>query len=72
MAAPEPLEEQLVDEVVGHVLDHLDLFPDHALLAFDVAGREARMQHDVRQDVHRQGQVLVKHLDGVVGVLLAG
>ena len=33
------LGEQLVDEVVGRVLDHLDLFEDDLLLALDVLGR---------------------------------
>ena len=39
MALPEALGEQLVDEVVGRVLDHLDLFEDHLLLALDVVVR---------------------------------
>ena len=67
---PEALREELVHEVVRRVLDHLDLFEDHLLLALDVARAERRIQHDVRQDVHRQRQVLVQHLDVVAGVFL--
>ena len=67
---PEPLREELVDEVVGRVLDHLDLFEDHLLLALDVVGPEGRIEHDVGQDVPGVRQVLVEHLDVVARVLL--
>ena len=43
MAVPEALREQLVDQIVGRVLDHLDLFENHLLLALDVVGRERRV-----------------------------
>ena len=39
MILPEALREQLVDEVVRRVLDHLDLFEDDLLLALDVVRR---------------------------------
>ena len=39
MVSPETLGEQFVDQVVGRVLDHLDLFEDHLLLALDVIRR---------------------------------
>ena len=39
MIFPETLREQLVDEIVGRVLDHLDLFEDDLLLALDVVRR---------------------------------
>ena len=39
MILPEALREELVDEIVGRVLDHLDLFEDDLLLALDVVGR---------------------------------
>jgi hypothetical protein len=35
MAFPEMLREQLVDKIVGRVLDHLDFFEDDLLLALD-------------------------------------
>ena len=72
MVFPEALREQLVHEVVGRVLDHLDLFEHDLLLALDIAGTERRIQHDVRQHVHRQRQVFVEHLDVVAGVFLRG
>ena len=67
---PEPLGEQFMDEVIGRVLDHLDLFDDDFLLALDVRGREGRIHHDVRQHLQRQRQMLVEHLDVVAGVFL--
>ena len=36
------------------------------------SGAERRVQHDVGQDVHRQRQMLVEHLDVVAGVFLRG
>ena len=39
MILPEPLREDLVDQIVGRVLDHLDLFDDDLLFALDVVGR---------------------------------
>ena len=72
MVGPEILGEQLVDEVVGRVLDHLDLFEDDLLFALDVVGTEPRVHDDVRQDVDGKRQVLVEDLDVVAGVFLGG
>ena len=72
MVRPEILGEQLVDEVVGRVLDHLDLFEDDLLLALDVVGAERRVHHDVGQHLDGQRQVLVEHLDVVARVFLGG
>ena len=44
MTPPEILREDLVDQVVGVVLVHLDLFKDHAPLALDIAFGKDRMQ----------------------------
>jgi hypothetical protein len=72
MALPERLGENLVDEVVRRVLDHLDLFEDDLLLAFDVALVERGAKDDVRQDVDRKRQMLVEHLDVIARVLFGG
>ena len=72
MIFPESLSEELVDEVVGGVLDHLDLFDDDLLLALDVVGTEGGIANDVGEDVERQRQMLVEHLDVVAGVFLRG
>ena len=64
------LGEELVDEIVRRVLDHLDFFEDDLLLAFDLVRLEGRPAHDVRQQIHRQRHVLVEHLDVVAGVFL--
>ena len=72
MVPPEALREQLVDQIVGGVLDHLDLFEDHLLLALDVLGVKGRVEHEVRQHVESRRQMLVEHLDVVARVLLRG
>ena len=38
----------------------------------DILGGEGRAQHDVGQQVDRERQVLVEHLDVVAGVFLRG
>ena len=70
MVLPEPLGEEFVHEVVRRILDHLDLFDDHLLLALDVIAAERRVAHDIRKDVDGQRQVLVQDLDVVAGVFL--
>ena len=70
VVGPVLLGEQLVDQIVGGVLDHLDLLEDHLLLAVDLVGRERRMQHQIREDVERPRQVFVHHLDVVARVFL--
>ena len=42
--APELLGEEIVDQVVGVVLDHLDLFQDDSALLFDVRGIQLGVQ----------------------------
>ncbi|MGC4082944.1 MAG: hypothetical protein QM736_12745, partial [Vicinamibacterales bacterium] len=63
MVFPEPLREDLVDEIVRRVLDHLDLFDHDFLLTLDVLGIERRIEDDVGEDVESQRQMLVEHLD---------
>ena len=70
MPVPEALREELVHQVVGRVLDHLDLFEDHLLLALHVFRLESGMKHEIRQHVERRRQVLVEDLDVVAGVFL--
>jgi hypothetical protein len=72
MPRPHPLREEIVDEVVGSVLDHLDLLEDHRLFLFDVLRGEERPHQDVAQQVHRQRHVLVEDAHVETGVLLRG
>ena len=69
---PERLRENLVHEIVGRVLDHLDFFEDDFLLALDVDVVEGGTQDDVGQDVDRDRHVLVEHLHVVARVFLGG
>ena len=70
MTLPEALGEQLMNQVVGRVLDHLDFFEDHFLFTTDVDLAERRVHDDVGQHLDRQRQMLVEHLEVVAGVLL--
>ena len=72
MAFPEPLREELVDQIVRRVFHHLDLLDDHLLLPLDILGIEGRVEDDVGEHVERQRQMLVEHLDVVAGVLFGG
>ena len=51
---------------------HVHLLDDHALLALDLLGVEERVQQHVAEHVDRDGHVLLRALDVVAGVLLAG
>ena len=66
------LREELVHEIVGRVLDHLDLFEDHLLLAPDLFLDKRRTHDDVREQLDGERQVLVEHFDVVARVLLRG
>ncbi len=72
VALPEVLGEGLVDEVVGVVLVHLDLFEDDALFAGDVLGGEGGVQDEVGEEIKRRGKVLVQDFDVEADGLLAG
>ena len=69
---PEILGKDLVDEVVGVVLVHLDLFEDDAALAGDVLGGEDRVEDEVGEDVEGGGDVLVEDLDVEADGFFAG
>ena len=51
---------------------HVHLLDDHALLALDLLGVEERVQQHVAEHVDRDGHVLLRALDVVAGVFLAG
>ena len=70
MVAPEAFREDLVDQIVGRVLDHLDLFEDHLLLALDVFFGEQRIADQIGEDVDGERQMLVEHLEVIAGVFL--
>ena len=72
MLGPDLRREEVVDDVVGRVLDHPDLLQDHRLLALQLLGVEERVQQDVGQEIDRERQVLVEHLHVEAGVLLGG
>ena len=58
---PEILGKDLVHQVVGIVLVHLDLFENDAPLAENVLIVEDWVQHQVGENVERGGHVLVEN-----------
>ena len=70
MIVPEPFREDLVNQIVGRVLDHLDLFEDHLLFALDVVVSEERIADQIGEDVDGERQVLVEDLEVIAGVFL--
>ena len=61
MALPEVRRKDLVDQIVRAVRLHLDLFEDDALFLFDVLVAKHRMEHQVREHVDGERQVLVEN-----------
>ena len=72
MVLPEALRKQLVDQHVGIVFVDLDLFKNHAALALDVGGGEDGVEHQVRQHVQSDGNVVGQRLDVEADGFLAG
>ena len=72
MAREQRVGEHVVDEVVGRVVAHPDLFEDHLALRLDLVGAERGRPHDVGEDVEREVEVPVGDADVVRGDLLAG
>src|ERR1017187_6840405 len=72
MALPEVLGEGLVDEVVGVVLVHLDLFEDDSLLAGDVFGGESGVEDQVGQKIKCWCNILIQNLDIEADALFSG
>ena len=72
VALPEVLGEELVDEVVGVVFVHLDLFEDDALFLGDVFGGEGGVEDEVGEEVEGGGDVFVEDLDVEADGFFAG
>src|SRR5213592_821351 len=72
VALPELGGEEVVDQVVGCVLHHLDLLEHDRLFALELLGVEDRVEEDIGQEVDRERQMLVEHLDVEARVFLGG
>src|SRR5258708_3462435 len=72
MVLPEILGEDFMDQIVGAVLVHLDFFQNHSALAHNVLGVENWIQNQIAENVERDGQMFVKHLDAEADALLGG
>src|SRR5947209_19894245 len=60
MIFPEVLGEDLVDQVIGTVLVHLDFFKDYSTFADDIFGSKDGIQHQVAEDIHGDREVLIE------------
>ena len=72
LVAVEQLLVHTADVVARRVEVHVHLLDDHAFLAIDLLGVEARVAQHVREHVERDVAMLGGALDVVRGVLLAG
>ncbi len=72
MVLPEILRENLVHQIVGVVLVHLDLFENHSTLTHDVIVVEDRVQHQVGENIECRGDMLIENLEIETDGLFAG
>ena len=70
VARPERLGEDIVDRLVRRVLVPLDLLDHHVLLEGQIVRVQARVEHHVREHVHRHARVLRQRLGVEAGALL--
>src|SRR5262245_20580529 len=57
---PEVLGEDLVDEIIGIVLVHLDLFKNDAALTSDIRLVEDRVENQIAEHIHRNREVIIQ------------
>ena len=72
VALPEVLGEDFVNEGVGVVLVHLDLFEDDALFSGEFLRGEGGVEDEVGEDVEGGRDVLVEDLNAEADGLFAG
>ena len=72
MVFPEILGEDFVDEVVGTVLVHFDFFQNHPALAGNVVGGESGIQDQIAENVERDRQMFIEHLNVEADALFGG
>ena len=72
MVFPEIAREDLMQEVLGIVHLHLQLFQNDALFFLDVLVAEQRVEHQIRENVEGDGHVFVQHLGVVTHHFLGG
>jgi len=69
---PEVSDKDFVDEIVGRVFDHLDLFHHDVALAVEFTVVKQRRGHQVSDQIEGARQVFVEDFDVVSGNLAAG
>ena len=72
MTGPEGRREQVVDDVLGRVLVHVDLRQDHVPLRLEVARSDRRMLEHVRHVVYGHLQVAIEDPGVIARVFLGG
>ena len=72
MIFPEILGEDLMNQIVRAVLIHLDFFQNHTAFTSNVRPIEHRIEDQVAEYIHSNGQMIVKHLYVETNALLGG
>src|SRR5271167_3625919 len=72
MVLEEILGEDFVDEIIGIIFVHFDLFHDDAAFAGDVGGIEDWVQNQVAQNIECGGNMFVEHFDVEADAFLGG
>ena len=63
MILPEVLGKDLVDEIVGIILVHFDLFQNDAPLTSDILNGEDRVEYQIAEYVESNRQVLIENFN---------
>ena len=71
-AVPHRLQEEIVDQLVGRILVHFDLFENDFLLFRQFLRSNAECRNMSAEDVHRERDVPVDHLSVVTRRLFVG
>ncbi len=72
MILPEILGKDLMDQILGAILVHLDFFQNHATFTNDILDRKHRIQYQVGEHFHRDRQVLVEDFNVEADTLFGG
>ena len=72
MIGPEVRDEDFVHQIVGRVLDHLDLFDHDVAFAVEFFVGKERRGDEVGEQIESARQMLVQHFDVIAGDFAAG
>ena len=68
MPRPELPGKEVMDQVVGGILDHADLLEDYLPFLFHFIVGKDRVEHDIGQEIHRLGKERFQYLGVIAGM----